>query len=133
MVRMAARSSGGGFLSTPHFVPEKKTVASEYYVGYLANDLFPEAELEMLEGDTWLYVQDGASPHKAKTTTACLDADRPLYARAQEWPPYSPELNPLDEKCDQPAASLWGTAGSFRTISQQMFEPAPKLARSCRI
>ena len=46
--------------------------------------------------DNWCFQQDSAPAHKAKTTQAWCRAKCPDFISEQEWPPSSPDLNPLD-------------------------------------
>jgi len=48
-------------------------------------------------GDTqWIFQQDSAPAHKAKTTQEWCQAHFPGFITSAEWPPYSPDLNPMD-------------------------------------
>jgi inhibitor of nuclear factor kappa-B kinase subunit alpha len=53
----------------------------------------------------WIFQQDSAPAHRAKTTQDWCRANFPDFINAQEWPPYSPDLNPLDY-------SIWGILGA---------------------
>lgn len=44
----------------------------------------------------WTFQQDSAPSHKARATQDYLRARVPRLISAQEWPPYSPDLNPMD-------------------------------------
>ena len=44
----------------------------------------------------WVYQQDSAPSHKAKETQQWLRENVPGFITVKEWPPYSPNLNPLD-------------------------------------
>ena len=69
-------------------------------------------QLEILEGillpwskqhfgdQHWIFQQDSAPSHKAKTTQTWCTENFPSFISSAEWPPYSPDLNPLD-------CSLW--------------------------
>jgi transposase len=49
----------------------------------------------------WTFQQDSAPAHRANTTQEWCRDNLPEFITAQEWPPYSPDLNPLDY-------SIWG-------------------------
>uniref|UniRef100_A0A914EMG0 Transposase n=1 Tax=Acrobeloides nanus TaxID=290746 RepID=A0A914EMG0_9BILA len=51
--------------------------------------------------EEWTYQQDTALSHKAKETQAWLRKNAPDFITIKEWPPYSPDLNPLDY-------AIWG-------------------------
>jgi len=44
----------------------------------------------------WVFQQDSAPAHKAKSTQAWCAENLPAFISAQQWPPYSPDLNPMD-------------------------------------
>ena len=48
-----------------------------------------------------IFQQDGAPSHISEETQAWMDQNFPPYWAADWWPPYSPDLNPLDY-------NIWG-------------------------
>lgn len=44
----------------------------------------------------WTLQQDSAPAHRAKTTQEWCKTNFPSFISAAEWPPYSPDLNPMD-------------------------------------
>jgi hypothetical protein len=44
----------------------------------------------------WTFQQDSAPAHKAKIVQGWCKNNFPDFISTQEWPPYSPDLNPLD-------------------------------------
>ena len=44
----------------------------------------------------WVFQQDGAPAHTSKTTQEYLDGATPDFIRKDEWPPQSPDCNPMD-------------------------------------
>ena len=43
-----------------------------------------------------VFQQDGAPAHTSKTTQEYLDGATPDFIRKDEWPPQSPDCNPMD-------------------------------------
>jgi hypothetical protein len=60
----------------------------EHVVKPLNNSLF--------SGNYWVFQQDSAPAHKAKTTQTWLESNVPDFIRSSDWPSASPDLNPLD-------------------------------------
>jgi len=54
-----------------------------------------------LSGDFFTFQQDSAPAHRARETVALLSAETPDFISPQDWPPNSPDLNPVDY-------SIWG-------------------------
>ncbi|UYV72962.1 hypothetical protein LAZ67_10001281 [Cordylochernes scorpioides] len=50
----------------------------------------------MSNGEHWIFQQDSAPAHKAKSTQQWLGTNVPDFIKANEWPSGSPDLNPLD-------------------------------------
>ena len=44
----------------------------------------------------WVFQQDGAPAHTSKTTQEYIDGATPDFIRKDEWPPQSPDCNPMD-------------------------------------
>lgn len=79
-----------------HFVPPHQTIDRFYYRDeILRNVLFPEAQRLHLGGD-WTFMQDGAPAHTAKVTQDWCRTNLPNFISKDEWPPSSPDLNPMD-------------------------------------
>ena len=49
----------------------------------------------------WIFQQDSAPAHRARTTQEFCKNNFPVFWSPQQWPPYSPDLNPLDY-------AIWG-------------------------
>ena len=85
------------------FVDQKTKIDRHVYMDMLNNHLFPWAEANF-GGDPWTFQQDGAPGHKAHETQEFLRQNCPDVITVDphwrnpigEWPPNSPDLNPLD-------------------------------------
>ena len=93
----------------PVFIEE--TVRAEVYNQVLQDWFIPRVAAENMFSDHW-FMQDGAPPHRTESTFNILENsldDRVIALgyndkkdKGIDWPPYSPDLNPLD-------FFLWGT------------------------
>jgi inhibitor of nuclear factor kappa-B kinase subunit alpha len=71
-----------------------------YQEQILESKLLPWAQGHFKE-ENWAFQQDSAPAHKARITQDWISANFPDFISSQEWPPYSPDLNPLDY-------AIWG-------------------------
>ena len=77
-----------------HFVEEKAKVDAQYYLGRLLPQLIEDCNQLMPAG--FIFQQDGAPAHTARVTQEWLHANCPEIIEKDQWPPNSPDLNPLD-------------------------------------
>ena len=98
MVSLAVSKLGK---TAPFFVTPKAKVNSIYYCNeVLAQGLLPD--IRQLSGvDGYVFQQDGAPAHRSRHTVAYLKAKVPEFIEPENWPPNSPDLNPVDY-------SIWG-------------------------
>ena len=83
------------------FVEEGATVTAEYYRDGILEVLIPEMD-RLAKRKPYLFMQDGARSHTAKSTLELLHSQRHLELLEPDmWPPNSPDLNPVD-------FSIWG-------------------------
>jgi len=73
-----------------HFVEEKAKVNAEHYV----NKILIEDCRRILPGQ-FICQQDGAPAHTASLAQDWLSRNCPEFILKEEWPPNSPDLNPL--------------------------------------
>jgi transposase len=73
-------------------VPLEGTVNAILYQQILQSHLRPTA-LQWFRHRQWWYQHDNAPAHNAASTKQWLEDHR---VRAIEWPPYSPDLNPIE-------------------------------------
>lgn len=78
------------------FVDQGVKVNSRNYLNdILKKELLPWA-LSHFGNRQWTFQQDSAPAHKAKIVQDWCAANFPDFISAKEWPPYSPDLNPMD-------------------------------------
>ena len=80
-----------------YLIEQGVRVDSQYYCDGLLSQLIPE--MSRLSGGNFIFQQDGARSHTSKHTMAYLDNNLPDEADVllpEDWPPHSPDLNPLD-------------------------------------
>ena len=79
-----------------YFIDTERTkVNSESYKNLLEIGLLSDCRRLYSNGD-WVFQQDGAPAHTSKTTQEYLDGATPDSIRKDEWPPQSPDCNPMD-------------------------------------
>jgi len=80
-------------ISRPFFInPQLAKVNSEFYVNHLQEDLLPECNRLFYNG-RFIFVQDGCTSH---TATKTQDFLRAQLGDKNEWPPHSPDCDPVD-------------------------------------
>src|SRR5687767_6564444 len=52
----------------------------------------------MFQGSNWIFQQDSAPAHSARKTQTWMRDNLPDFLSPSDWPPSSPDLNPLDYK-----------------------------------
>ena len=84
-------------VTKPFFVNQNGIkVNGENYQKHLQDELFP-AIRETYPREDFTFVQDGARSHIDKRVQAYLKSELGRrYVCAEDWPPYSPDCNPLD-------------------------------------
>lgn len=72
-----------------------KINAAVYEEEILRKNLLPHAEA-VFGDEPWVFQQDGAPAHRANKVQQWLRENVPDFLNKDEWPPSSPDLNPLD-------------------------------------
>ena len=77
-----------------HFVAEKAKINADYYT----NNLLPQLieDCNNLAQNNFIFQQDGAPAHTSRLAQDWLQLHCPDFIKKDEWPPNSPDLNPLD-------------------------------------
>ena len=79
-----------------HFVKDGVKVNARNFKTTILKPGLKDLTQELFDGEDWVFMQDSAPAHKAKTTQEWLEGHVPSFITAREWPPYSPDLNPMD-------------------------------------
>ena len=84
------------FGKTPiYFVKPGIKVNQEYYRSHVLRHMIPQMH-KLSKNSHFIFQQDGARSHTAKETIKYLKEKVPEIIEPDEWPPSSPDLNPLD-------------------------------------
>ena len=78
------------------FVPQGAKINSISYRELILEPVVKDISQSMFSGKDFLFQQDGAPSHTSKLTQAWLRENIPDFIAKEEWPPYSPDLNPMD-------------------------------------
>ena len=78
-----------------HFVAEKAKINAEYYVNNLLPGLIGDCQV-LAPNNNFIFQQDGAPAHTSRLAQEWLEQNTPDFIKKDEWPPNSPDLNPLD-------------------------------------
>jgi hypothetical protein len=96
-----------------HFIPDKAKVNAKLYVETLLPRLMEDCRSLLPSG--FIFQQDGAPAHTAKLAQGFIATNCSEFIGKDEWPPNSPDLNPLDYH-------VWGAMlERYKT-----FHPKPK-------
>ena len=91
-----------GETSPPIWFPQGFRLGSEAYIEALKKTLIPwmrgvaDAHGSRGRPAPFVWQQDSAPAHRAKKTTDFLRAEKIPFWTPEQWPPNSPDLNPLD-------------------------------------
>ena len=91
MVSAGVCFSGKGKL---HFIAKKAKVSEKYYDESLLPHLINDCKI--LLPDHFIFQQDGALAYTAKLAQEWIEENCHKFIKKDEWPPNSPDLNPLD-------------------------------------
>ena len=96
-----------------HFITEKAKINADYYT----NNLLPKLieDCNNLAPNDFIFQQDGAPAHTSRLAQDWLEQHSPDFIKKDEWPPNSPDLNPLD-------FHIWGAM----LEKYQAHKPKPK-------
>ena len=78
------------------FVKPSVKINNEVYRKEILEDVLLPWSKRHFGNQYWIFQQDSAPSHRAKTTQDWCAENLPSFISAEEWPPYSPDLNPMD-------------------------------------
>ena len=78
-----------------YFLDMSTKVDSEAYVKLLNDCLLPDCS-ELYPNNEYTFMQNGANSHRSRYTTTYLEDKNIDFIKKDDWPPKSPDLNPMD-------------------------------------
>lgn len=78
------------------FVNPGVKINKNYYLGDILQRVVEPWSMAHFGNREWIFQQDSAPAHKAREVQDWCKAHFPGFISSQEWPPYSPDLNPMD-------------------------------------
>ena len=82
------------------FIPRGVRINTETYKEMILDTEIKDAGQKLFNNESWLFQQDSAPAHTSKGTKSWLQGQNIDFLTKEEWPPCSPDLNPL-------AFSVW--------------------------
>ena len=83
------------------FIESGVRINAHYYIENVLKPVVKVHGERMYPNRNWTFQQDSAPAHKAKITQAWCRSNLSNFISTSEWPPCSPDLNPMDY-------SIWG-------------------------
>jgi len=78
------------------FVDRGAKMNSSYYCDYELGGNGLLCDIRRLSGNHFVFQQDGEPAHRSRHTVAFLTANVPKFIEPENWPPNSPDINPVD-------------------------------------
>lgn len=79
-----------------HFCETGVKTSAKVYENTVLEHVVKPLNNTLFNGVEWIFQQDSAPAHKAKSTQKWLQDNIPGFIAASDWPSGSPDLNPLD-------------------------------------
>ena len=87
--------SSKGHIMSPHIFEVGLKVNTKLYLDVLKSVVIPWCN-QVAGGRLWVWQQSVAAAHKSKETQAWIQKECYNFVPFSLWPPFSPDLNPLD-------------------------------------
>lgn len=81
-----------------HFCEKGVKTSAKVYQQTVLKRIVKPLNQTMFQNQHWVFQQDSAPAHKARTTQAWLERHVPAFLSPDDWPSGSPDLSPLDYK-----------------------------------
>ena len=81
-----------------HFYEKGVKTGARVYQEDVLRGVVKPLNTTVFSGQRWVFQQDSAPTHKAKTTQEWLRRNIPAFISAKDWPSGSPDHNPVDNK-----------------------------------
>ncbi|KAI6659715.1 Transposase [Oopsacas minuta] len=78
-----------------NFFPQGVKIDSITYKELVLESEVKHAGLNLFENEDWIFQLDSAPAHTSKATQSWLRTENIEFISKEEWPPSSPDLNPL--------------------------------------
>jgi len=86
--------------ATPlHFCEKGVKTGARVYQEDMLQGVVKPLNATVFSGQKWVFQQDSAPAHKAKTIQEWLQRNAPGFISAEDWPSGSPDLNPWTINC----------------------------------
>lgn len=106
-----------------HFCEKGVKTSAKVYQETVLDKLVKDLPNTLFSGHHFVFQQDSAPAHKAKSTQSWFERQNIDFIRHEDWPSSSPDLNPLDYKiwqvlegkvCNKPHKNLESLKASLR-------------------
>lgn len=103
------------------FLPEGVKVNAQVYRERVLEAVFLPWAHDHFADNPYTFQQDSGPSHKARVNQEWLHVNTPAFITTAEWPPYSPDLNPMD-------FCIWGYLQS--KVSSKQYQSLDALKRA---
>lgn len=122
------------------------TMNTAKYIDVLANELIPSSHMWFGDSRDFVYLQDNAPCHKSRDTKKFFEDNQ---LNVMDWPPYSPDLNPIEnlwailkaklreksftsiEELSEEVTRLWKNSDFLKNQCVALSRSMPKRVKDC--